>query len=862
MIVRRIEVRHFRCFPGAFAVELSPSSINLISAPNGSGKSALVEALRMAFLISHKSASEEVKAVAPWGRALAPFVSVEYEADGARYRASKQWLQGASATLEQWRGGGWQPIASGPLADEQLRQAAGMRPGFDKGAKGKDAFWTSVLWSVQGGLKLDGVDPSVAAHVRASFDQQMDTGAAARIHAAIESAAQAYWTPTGRQAKHSPVTILEARIHEARQRFRAADDRLRELEKYRQELLGAEDELQRLAARLPALEKELDETAAARAGRDRIRAALEKEQAALDLARQQAQSLLDEQRRWRDALGRLQEGQTKAAALEQQAGVEPAAAAAEAKRRAEAAEEALRGAHAYLAARRERESRQAALGQCEQAQDRIRELETALAAMAAPPAALWPRLQKLHADLAAGRARLDAALVHLEVRAERALTLEVLAGEPPGLHQLTPGATLRVSGSPAVELRVPGMAHWRASGPPASAAELRSSLQILEREWDSLTSGFASQDYTVLGKRREEAARLESDLEQARARLRAHSGGQTIDALRKALLEFESVCAAHEARHPDWRAAPPQPEALEQELKTLRALVEAAQARVQAAREASLLRGQMRADESLAEASAAAHGSPEQLAARLDEATLRCRGIELQVEQFKHSLAQCPPDLDARESALRAALETAQQQLALSREKSQLLRGRIEQLAAEAPCQTLAEADEEVEDLERQLAAVQREAGAALLLRETLAACRASLANAAAAAIAAGAASLLESIAGRPLGRLRLSEELAPEALVPASWDQPVGLDQLSGGEAEQVHFATRLALADRLAAEEPQLAVFDDVLMATDPARLARILQLLDARRPRLQILILTCHPERFASLTGANRVELPARG
>ena len=49
---------------------------------------------------------------------------------------------------------------------------------------------------------------------------------------------------------------------------------------------------------------------------------------------------------------------------------------------------------------------------------------------------------------------------------------------------------------------------------------------------------------------------------------------------------------------------------------------------------------------------------------------------------------------------------------------------------------------------------------------------------------------------------------------------------------------------------------------MATDPARLARILQLLEARRPRLQILILTCHPERFASLTGANRVELPVRG
>lgn len=83
-------------------------------------------------------------------------------------------------------------------------------------------------------------------------------------------------------------------------------------------------------------------------------------------------------------------------------------------------------------------------------------------------------------------------------------------------------------------------------------------------------------------------------------------------------------------------------------------------------------------------------------------------------------------------------------------------------------------------------------------------------------------------------------------------------LKQLSGGENEQIHFATRLALADRLSAQERQFVVFDDVLMATDPQRLARILELLDQRRERLQVLILTCHPDRFAGLPGAHRVAL----
>jgi ABC-type transport system involved in cytochrome c biogenesis ATPase subunit len=122
--------------------------------------------------------------------------------------------------------------------------------------------------------------------------------------------------------------------------------------------------------------------------------------------------------------------------------------------------------------------------------------------------------------------------------------------------------------------------------------------------------------------------------------------------------------------------------------------------------------------------------------------------------------------------------------------------------------------------------------------------------------VAREASGLLNRIAGAPLGALRLEDGLTPGALVPASWNEAVELAQLSGGENEQIHFATRLALADRLSAHEPQLVVFDDVLMATDPARLARILELLDQRRGRLQVLILTCHPERFSALAGAHRV------
>lgn len=60
------------------------------------------------------------------------------------------------------------------------------------------------------------------------------------------------------------------------------------------------------------------------------------------------------------------------------------------------------------------------------------------------------------------------------------------------------------------------------------------------------------------------------------------------------------------------------------------------------------------------------------------------------------------------------------------------------------------------------------------------------------------------------------------------------------------------------LAREERQLVVLDDVLNATDAGRLARVLGLLEESSERLQIVILTCHPERYRGLEAARFIDL----
>ena len=63
---------------------------------------------------------------------------------------------------------------------------------------------------------------------------------------------------------------------------------------------------------------------------------------------------------------------------------------------------------------------------------------------------------------------------------------------------------------------------------------------------------------------------------------------------------------------------------------------------------------------------------------------------------------------------------------------------------------------------------------------------------------------------------------------------------------------SVRLALGRLLGQVERQLVVLDDPLVNTDSVRLQRILRLLETASETLQIVILTCHIDRYQGITG----------
>ncbi|MCK4305784.1 MAG: hypothetical protein KAY24_16220 [Candidatus Eisenbacteria sp.] len=236
-----------------------------------------------------------------------------------------------------------------------------------------------------------------------------------------------------------------------------------------------------------------------------------------------------------------------------------------------------------------------------------------------------------------------------------------------------------------------------------------------------------------------------------------------------------------------------------------------------------------------------------------DAAKTGLEEIERKLVEFEDDPTETVAQL---EKQILAADEAATK--ALEDEKTE--EGQLGRLSAEGPYSALARAEEEVVRLEQELAREELRTAAVRLLRNVVDQCRAEALTAVAGPVEATATRTLQRIAGGRLGRLQLGESFEPVQILPDVTETSVSIENLSGGEKEQIYLAVRLALAEVLAGEERQLVVLDDVLLATDPGRLARIMTVLEEAAQHLQVLIMTCHPERYRGLEGASFVDLVA--
>ncbi len=796
MILKQISLRGWKCFSEPLQVGPLSEGINIIHAPNGSGKSTLFEALRRGFLDSYRVSGDESNELRPWNLDLTPCLEIEFSEDGDNYRLRKQFLDKPSAELFLLSGGEFKPIAEGEAVHERLTQLLRATPS-SRGLS-REANWglTQVLWAAQGKLHLSSLSSELVTVVRDSLGSQYLGEQGALLEREIGKRYQEFFTPTGRFRGGSEAPPFVKATAERRKRA---------------------DELAVLQTNYAEYEQALVDLENVRIGR------IKAEERTLELKTQLSseRAQMTEFVAVRAELEKLT-AEAKASELEfkeKQTRLnrrnELREAVSEKQMRLTALVTELTNTEAEIrTAESNLEARETALeqfGKFDQAfQGQTLELSKATE---------FVRINSTLERLSGTNSKHDETSTDVVVTlaAETDLSLWILeGGEKHRRQTVAPGESLKLTGSAHVEVELEGIGRVSAQvSNPATRefeVELRNNRKQILTEYPSW-------------------ANSPPDLEL----LKRHHAE-----------EKEKISAGKSMSQRAWQEQVQIVSALHTHLTTTK------NARVELTTLLESLGRELQQREQ-------AFPSDAEFQAELDRLALRWHSKTTLLDQAREKLQTYPRDQVERVSALEAALQNeqaAERRLFAEEKRKEAL---LHAISDSGIYSRIAELEEECARLTGIIGEGEARANALRLLYETLGSCSKEALQEVMKPVEELTVRVLEQIGFRHGVGLRLAENLSP--LTVRSNDlNHVTVNQLSVGEQEQVHFAVRLALAHVLAAKSRQLVVLDDVLVYTDAYRLSKVLEVLRWAATNVQIVILSCHPEKYASLTEAQFIDLLA--
>ncbi len=864
MKILSITLSDVRRFTSPMTVAGLGSGVNVLTAPNESGKSTLFDALQAVFFAPHRSRTREIKALQPHAGGK-PTVSVEIELAAGRYRITKRWLSGVMAEVRE----GSRLVAKGDAAEDWIQ--AQLKADDAGGPAG-------LLWVRQGVTALDSdagraadaarsarrdLLSSVAGEVEAMTGGRRMDRALARCTAELADLV----TATGRARAGGPLKAAEDDVVDLETREAELATLSRDLAKAITERRGLRREAEELRDPAVAAKAEADRDTA----RDVLDAArghaetLAKAEERVETARRSVEHAAER----RDALARLI-GARDAALRQLNAARGDEAAAAEtedarigelakAEARLTSARDALIAAEGQLAraiaaetAERDRKRRKQLDAQLETAREHAEVIASvAVDARKGPDAATMERLEQAHQDLRVQEALREQAALSVTMYYASEAAAPVRLSDGTALDEATPRA---LPDGDALDFDGIGRLTIAPGARAADGGDYEDARTGFDR---ALTAAGAA---TLDEARRNAKARqrAEETLKEARAALGgvAPEGIDALEAERAALGDPDADAAATAQDLPDRttaeRAVEAARRAAEEAVAQARQMTEAAQAAKVAHAKAG---AQLEAAESkLSEAEEALAGFELEAETGARAAAVTAAETALaQATQDAARLAADAPDFDAAE----AAFKRAQSAVDATTERLRTIDRRLAELdtlialrAGEGVDEDLAEVRDRLDDARARLARYTFERDTLTLLQAELEAARISAREHYFEPVTRELRPLLHVL--WPDAELTFDDEtILPTALTRDGQEE--SLEALSGGTREQIALLVRLAFA-RLLASSGRAApvILDDALVYTDDDRIERMFDTLHRQAGDMQLIVFSCRQRAFRALGG----------
>jgi len=864
MKLQRLKVEQLRQFQQPLVLDNLQPGLNLIHGPNESGKSTLVRAIRAAFFERYRSKS--VDDLRPWGDSGAsPTIHLEFEHRGTSWWLSKSFLKRTRCDLR---------IGNTSYSEDQAEEKVAELLGYEYSKKGssKAEHWgiPGLLWVEQGtGQEVQKAIEHAGDHLQSALNALVGEVASTGGDAVIETLSAERnklltktGQPTGvykqmfdeRQKLQAEKTALQDRVSQYREYVDRLQSVTRDYQRDQQERPWerAQQQLDQAQARLSKLEQ------------------LEQQQ------QQETQTLnhIDQQRalteqRLRDLQRIDQQKAARKADLEQ---------AEQSLRDAQSREPVMAGQ--LHTARENYEKAKVRLKAARQSAERQR-IEKEIERLARHKAVLLEtrdKARKHQTQVAEARQRavdnrIDAQAVHELKATEQALSHERIRSQAIATRlswALLPESGAKLDDVLLAEqgeqqlldvsrLTIPGVGLFEVTPGGEHLAETRRKLETLEQTLSDQLSQLA---VTSVGEAEQRKLAYEKAVQQ---RLHAeellHSvapGG--VEALETELSDAELELKNHHER----LQANPRPENADDGLllSEAEAVHDRAEAHLKECEgqqhqlDALRMRRQQARDNAFTEWRRLDQEtrSPEHqqqltgLKKRLETLTAECAQAQVNLKQRAGEIQQAQPHILRQDiERFRITVDNLRSRQQHRDREIRETRARLDAWGAEGLEEKLQEVKADYDRCDRRYQELSRRAGALELLVNLLNDRRQALTRRLQAPLQKHLDHYVTLLF--PQARLALDDQLQPDTFARGNELGPVA--ELSFGAREQMGLISRLAYADLLQeADRPTLIILDDTLVHSDQTRLDDMKRILFDAAKRHQILLFTCHPEKWQDL------------
>ncbi|MGC5802337.1 AAA family ATPase [Ralstonia pseudosolanacearum] len=875
MKLSRLRIEQFRKFRQSAEIGGLADGINLFVGPNEVGKSTIAVAIRAAFFERHRSGS--VEHLRPWGDgAASPSIEIDFTVGGRPARLRKSFLQRKRCELDIDG-----QRFEGAQAEDHLSDLLGF--GFaGRGASGPEHWGIpGLLWIEQGAAQeIDAPVAHATEHLQRALGAALGEVASSSGDAVldrVESARNELLTPATGQPRGD---YAEARRREAalvtelegiQSQVASYCSKVDQLTTLRREhaVDTTEQPWQALRADERAAQAKLDEV-------ETVKKSLVAVREKVELATQRQALLIvnletfDQQER--DLIAREAEREEARARVQATEAVH-----ASCKARSEQAQATLSVTSKVLSLARQEENRRSQTAHADELRAQIatsdRRLEEAEVAQQALLAARRAAAATELPDDELRALRKQAAQLHeLEIRQEAAATrlrynlepgCELRIGKDvwsdDGEALITEPTTLALPGIGSLEI-VPG-----GSDLVEVARELRS---VADRQLATLERlGLSSLEAAEVRREMHREHEAEVKTREATLKILAPTG---IEALRSELAALRARLEENEKRFAELPAQPDVADRLpfvgEAEMaeeSARRGLErrgeELNQARLAMANAQSALEAAQR-EVSAVQKKVAAPDRAERLRkaqADLLEAKAESTRYAGEIETLDARVDAACPDLLLQDiKRWRASAEALERAYDERRVRIERLEAELQALGAQGLEEKRADVARELEQIRRRVAEMQRRANALDYLLELLRLKRVAVTQRLHAPLQRHLNHYVQLLF--PQATLELGEDFVPR-LLNRPGIEAGDFHDMSFGAREQMGVISRLAYADLLKeAGRPTLIMLDDALVHSDDERLAEMKRVLFDAATRHQILLFSCHPEKWRDLgVGARSVE-----